>query len=109
VFDTSETILRQGESNDHVHFLRSGRVHLYFDDVMQSQPIEIEAGRMLGEMSVVDELPVSDSVIAAESCRILLLPAHVFWATVVSAPGIPRAVMRSMSSRMRLRLGSSSA
>ena len=95
------TILRQGATNDHVHFLLSGRVHLYFDDVVQSQPIEIEAGRMFGEMSVIDELPVSAFIVAAEPCRILLLPADVFWSNVVPAPGIARAIMRSISGRIR--------
>ena len=96
-----EVILRQGASNDHVHFLLSGRVHLYFDAVIQAQPIEIEAGRMFGEMSVIDELPVSAFIVAAEPCRILLLPASVFWSHVVTAPGIARAVMRSISGRIR--------
>ena len=95
------TILRQGATNDHVHFLLSGSVHLYFDDVVQSQPIEIEAGRMFGEMSVIDELPVSAFIVAAEPCRILLLPADVFWSKLVPAPGVARAIMRSISGRIR--------
>ena len=62
----------------------------------RSQPIEIEAGRMFGEMSVIDGLPVSAFVIAAEPCRILLLPAEVFWSEVVPAPASPaRSCARS--------------
>src|ERR1700744_3246963 len=95
------TILRQGATNDQVHFLLSGCVHLYFDDVSKSQPIEIEAGRMFGEMSVIDELPVSAFIVAAEPCRILLLPADVFWSKLVPAPGVARAIMRSISGRIR--------
>jgi len=96
-----EVILRQGASNDQVHFVLSGRVHLYLDDVIQAQPIEIEAGRMFGEMSVIDKLPVSAFIVAAEPCRILLLPAAVFWSHVVASPGIARAVMRSITGRIR--------
>jgi sigma-B regulation protein RsbU (phosphoserine phosphatase) len=95
------TILRQGATNGQVHFLLSGCVHLYFDDVSKSQPIEIEAGRMFGEMSVIDELPVSAFIVAAEPCRILLLPADVFWSKLVPAPGVARAIMRSISGRIR--------
>jgi sigma-B regulation protein RsbU (phosphoserine phosphatase) len=94
-------ILRQGTTNDHIHFLLFGCVHLYFDDVTQSHPIEIKAGRMFGEMSVIDELPVSAFVVAAEPCRILLLPAAVFWSDVAPAPGIARAIMRSITGRIR--------
>ena len=100
-FHRQEVILQQGANNAHVHFVLSGRVHLYFDTATQSQPIEIGAGRMFGEMSVIDELPVSAFVVAAEQCRILLLPADVFWSQVVPAPGIARAIMRSISGRIR--------
>jgi sigma-B regulation protein RsbU (phosphoserine phosphatase) len=100
-FQPGETILQRGAGNDQVHFVISGRAYLYFDSDTQSQPIEIEAGRMFGEMSVIDELPVSAFVIAAEPCRILLLPAAVFWSEVVHVPGIARAIMRSMSNRVR--------
>jgi sigma-B regulation protein RsbU (phosphoserine phosphatase) len=100
-FPAQATILRQGTTNDQVHFVLSGCVHLYFDDVVQSQPIEIDAGRMFGEMSVIDELPVSAFIVAAEPCRILLLAAAVFWSDVVSAPGIARAIMRSITGRIR--------
>ncbi len=95
------TILRQGAPNDQVHFVLAGQVQVYFDPVIQAQPIEIGAGRMFGEMSVIDELPVSAFVIAAVPCRILLLPATVFWSEVVPAAGIARAIMRSISGRIR--------
>jgi sigma-B regulation protein RsbU (phosphoserine phosphatase) len=100
-FSEHQTILRQGAPNDQVHFLLSGLAHLYFDIATLSQPIEIEAGRMFGEMSVIDELPVSAFVVAAEACRILLLPAKTFWSEVFPAPGIARAMMRAMSTRVR--------
>ena len=100
-FQAQQTILRQGAPNDQVHFVLSGRVHLYFDAVIQAQPIEIGGGRMFGEMSVIDELPVSAFVVAAEPCRIVLLPAQVFWSEVVPASGMARAIMRSITGRIR--------
>jgi phosphoserine phosphatase RsbU/P len=100
-FNEHQTILRQGAPNDHVHFVLSGRAHLYFDIATLSQPIEIAAGRMFGEMSVIDELPVSAFVVAAAPCRILLLPAKIFWSDVFPALGIARAMMRAMSNRVR--------
>jgi sigma-B regulation protein RsbU (phosphoserine phosphatase) len=100
-FQQQDVILRQGTANAQVHFVLSGRVHLYFDSAIQSQPIAIEAGRMFGEMSVIDELPVSAFVVAAEPCRVLLLPDDVFWSQVVPAPGIARAIMRSICGRIR--------
>lgn len=100
-FREAETILRRGTTNDHVHFVLSGRVQVYFDMADRSQMTEIGVGHMFGEMSVIDGLPVSAFVMAAEPCRILLLPAHVFWSDVVTAPGIARAMMRVLSGRIR--------
>ena len=100
-FAAGETILRRGAVNDQLHFVLDGLVHVYFDTDNQSQPIEIAAGRMFGELSVIDRLPVSAFVAAAEPCRILKLPASVFFADVVTVPGIAHTVMRALSDRVR--------
>ena len=52
---------------------------------------------MFGEMSVVDELPVSAFVIATEPCRILRLPAQVLWTEVVTVPDVARVMMRTLT------------
>src|ERR1700721_497293 len=67
-FHRQDVILQQGADNAQVHFVLSGRVHLYFDSATQSQPIEIGAGRMFGEMSVIGELPVWGLVGGAATC-----------------------------------------
>jgi phosphoserine phosphatase RsbU/P len=100
-FSAGDTILRRGAANDQLHFVLSGLVHVHFEIDNRSQPIEIGAGRMFGEMSVIDQLPVSAFVTAAEPCRILLLPASVFWSDVVTVSGIAHTVMRGLSDRLR--------
>lgn len=101
MFREGETILRQGSQNDLLHFVLSGRVLVLLDIADRSQPIEIGAGRVFGEMSVIDGLPTSAHVIAAEPCRILRLPADVFWRDTVTVPGVARALMRALSRRVR--------
>jgi len=100
-FREHETILHRGAANEDLHFVLSGRVHVHFDLANRSEPIEIQTGQMFGEMSVIDQLPVSAFVVAAEPCRILLLPAAIFWADVVTVPGVARSVMRSLSGLVR--------
>jgi phosphoserine phosphatase RsbU/P len=100
-FSLGETILRRGTVNDQLHFVLSGLVLVYFEIDNRSKPIEIGSGRMFGEISVIDQLPVSAFVSAAEPCRILLMPANVFWADVVTVPGVARTVMRGLSTRLR--------
>ncbi len=100
-FSAGDTILRRGDANDQLHFVLSGLVHVHFEIDNRSQPIEIGVGRMFGEMSIIDQLPVSAFVTAAEPSRILLLPASVFWSDVVTVPHIAHTVMRGLSGRLR--------
>ena len=100
-FDDQEIILHKGAENDDLHFILSGRAEVHFDIVNRSNPIDIHTGQMFGEMSVIDQMPVSAYVIAAEPCRILLLPATLFWSEVVAVPGAARSVMRALSHLVR--------
>jgi phosphoserine phosphatase RsbU/P len=100
-FREGDTILQRGAVNNQLHFVLSGRVQVHFEIDIRSQPIEIGVGRMFGEMSVIDRLPISAFVTAAEPCRILLLPDAVFWSDVITAPGITHTVMRVLSGRVR--------
>jgi sigma-B regulation protein RsbU (phosphoserine phosphatase) len=100
-FATGELILQRGAVNEHLYFVISGLVHVYFESDCRSQAIEIGTGQMFGEISVLDQLPVTAFVAAAEPCRILLLPAEVFWTDVVTVPGVARTVMRGLSNRLR--------
>ena len=96
-----DIILHRGAVNEDLHFVLSGRVQVHFDMSDRSDPIEIGAGQMFGEMSVIDQLPVSAFVIAAEPCRLLLLSGRVFWSEVVTVPGVARSVMRALSGLVR--------
>ena len=100
-FDEREIILHKDAENQYLHFILSGRAQVHFDLNNRTDPIDINPGQMFGEMSVIDQMPVSAYVIAAEPCRILLLPAALFWSEVVAVPGVARSVMRSLSRLIR--------
>ncbi len=100
-FREQEIILQRGAVNEHLHFVLSGCVQVQFDIANRTDGFEIGAGQMFGEMSVIDQLPVSAFVIAAEPCRLLLLPGPVFWSEVVTIPGVARSVMRALSGLVR--------
>jgi sigma-B regulation protein RsbU (phosphoserine phosphatase) len=94
-------ILARGAANQTLHFLLDGIVHIHFDLTDRSRPILVPPGRMFGEMSVIDGLPVSAFVLAAAPSRVLLVPAEIFWEEVVTAPGAARTVMRALSGLLR--------
>ncbi|WP_158291982.1 PP2C family protein-serine/threonine phosphatase [Paracraurococcus ruber] len=100
-FAPGEAILVRDQQNESLHFLLAGQAEIHFDLAERSRPIPIPAGRMFGEMSVIDGLPVSAHVLAGTACRVLLVPAPVFWEEVVTAPGAARDIMRQLSGLLR--------
>jgi len=56
---------------------------------------------MFGEISVIDQMPVTANVIADGPCRILMVPAAFFWAEIVTVPGVAGSVMRHLSQMLR--------
>ncbi len=100
-FAEQAVILRTGQQNDHLHFLLSGDASVIFDLADRSEPIPIERGQIFGEISVIDEMPVTANVIAVSPCRVLLMPASIFWSEVMTVPGVARRVMRRQSQMLR--------
>lgn len=96
-----DIILARGDVNETLFFLLAGEVHIHFELDDRAPPIVVPTGQMFGHMSVIDELPVSAFVRAACACRILLVPAAVFWTEIVTVPSIARQVMRSLSALVR--------
>lgn len=104
-FADQEIILRQGQENEHLHFLLAGAAAVHFNLVDRSEPIGIAAGQMFGEISVIDQMPVTANVIADGSCRILMVPAAFFWTEIVTVPGVAGSVMRHLSQMLRANSG----
>ncbi len=100
-FADQAIILRQGQENEHLHFILSGAAAVHFNLVDRSEPIGIAAGQMFGEISVIDQMPVTANVIADGHCRILMVPAAFFWAEIVTVPGVAGSVMRHLSQMLR--------
>jgi phosphoserine phosphatase RsbU/P len=96
-----DIILQKGRRNDHLHFLLDGKAEVHLDLTDRSEPIEIATGLMFGEISVIDQMPVTAYVIAAGPCRVMLLPAPLFWSEIITVPGIARIVMRRLSEMLR--------
>ena len=65
LFEDQEVILHKGAENTCLHFLLSGRALVELDLANRSDGIEIKAGQMFGEVSVIDETPVTAYVVAA--------------------------------------------
>jgi CRP-like cAMP-binding protein len=92
-------LLRQGDPGTHVVLLASGStlVTLTGPNGERALLAVRGPGELLGELAVLDAQPRSASVIAAESCRVHLIPAPEFLAFIESNSLLNRNVFRLKS------------
>ncbi|MCX4529829.1 MULTISPECIES: Crp/Fnr family transcriptional regulator [unclassified Streptomyces] len=95
-------LLRQGDPGTHVVLLASGStlVTLTGPNGERALLAVRGPGELLGELAVLDAQPRSASVIAAESCRVHLIPAPEFL-TFVENNGLLNPLLRHAIARVR--------
>lgn len=97
-----ETLLEIGQSNHCVYVLLSGHLSAYLDrQIRPDRAISIDAGQVLGEMSVIDGKPVSAHVVADSQARILKLSREHFWDRLMTLPGIAANLSLTLTERVR--------
>ncbi|MFF0478526.1 Crp/Fnr family transcriptional regulator [Streptomyces sp. NPDC004284] len=95
-------LLRQGDPGTHVIVLAEGSalVTLTGSDGERALLSVRGAGELLGELAVLDAKPRSASVIAAEVCRVHLVPAADFL-RFVEGNGLVNSLLRHAIARIR--------
>lgn len=96
------TILLSPErENDNVYLLLSGKLRVHLGDINLPAFTHIEAGDCAGEMSIIDGKRVSAHVIAAEKCRLLVMPESTLWTLINTSHGVARNLLYILAGRMR--------
>src|SRR5215469_16569890 len=102
-YPTDATLLRQGETGVGLFVLISGKVR-----ASQQTPSgetrdlgAFERGSVLGEMSLLDDLPRTATVVALEPTRALVIPVWDFRAALREMPDIGIKLLAVMSRRLR--------
>jgi diguanylate cyclase (GGDEF)-like protein len=96
-----ETVLRGGQANQTLFLILDGllSVHLDPDD---SEPVALlPAGETVGEISVIDEHPVSASVRAARPSRLLAVDEDTFWRMTQASHAFAANMLLLLAQRMR--------
>ncbi|MGW2785938.1 Crp/Fnr family transcriptional regulator [Streptomyces populi] len=95
-------LLRQGDPGTHVILLASGSTLITLTGARGERTLLAVrgAGELLGELAVLDDQPRTASVIAAEDCRVHIIPAPDFLA-FVDRHGLLAALLRHAIARVR--------
>lgn len=95
------TILTPGDVNSEVLIALEGRFRIYLDQPGAGEFIEIGVGGCVGEMSVIDNQPVSAYVVAEAGTKLLIVDAEPFLNEVMAIPNVSRNLMSALSERVR--------
>ena len=103
IYLRNEVLFLEGDSPRGLFVVRQGVVKIYkIGDNGREQILEIEgAGRSVAELPLFDGRPYPASAAALEDAVVLVLPASTFHRLLDRHPEIPRAVIASLSGRLR--------
>jgi sigma-B regulation protein RsbU (phosphoserine phosphatase) len=95
------TLMERGDSNNWVLLVLEGELRVYLDRPEGDEFIGVAAGECVGEMSVIDEQPVSAFVRALAGTRLIVIDADTFLNRVIAIPRVARNLMSAQAERMR--------
>lgn len=100
-FATETMLLKPGDRNDDVFVVLSGRLKIGLGIPSHGEFIDIGVGGCVGEMSVVDNQPVSAHVIAETDTKLLLVDGISFVDDLLVLPKVSRNLLSALAERMR--------
>jgi len=96
-----EVLLTPGEENHTLFYLLSGQLEVHLDSRDSGNCFPIYAGEVIGEMSIIEERPVSAWVVGEQPSLLLAMPEQVFWTHFVSIPQATRNLLQLLIARVR--------
>lgn len=99
----NEILMRKGETGDSLFLIHDGWVKIVTEDSKGDELIinKCGPGETIGEMSLLDGIPRSATVIALTEAEVLELKQDVFEEILDQRPDISLAIIRSYSERLR--------
>jgi len=102
-FAKGDKIFAGGEHAMSLHLIVTGKVQVVFADKHGAEVILdiLNPGDYFGEMALIDELPRSATIVARESCEILILSKKDFLACLQGNFELAMALQRGLVKRLR--------
>lgn len=103
----NKQILHDNQSNDYLYFVMDGQLDCYIEDNGNKISIgKITPGEYVGEVSMLDGLPATSSVMTETRCTLYTLSRDSFKELEKQYPAISGKLLRSVSSILINRLRS---
>lgn len=95
------TILDPARKNDVIYIIVSGFAQVRNEGQGFQALAYLMEGQCIGEMSVIDGMKPSATVVADTDCRLLAIDSKTLWELIGMAPVVARNLMRTLSTRLR--------
>ena len=105
-FEAGDLLFREGAPGHYICFLTTGRLNVW-KDTAGAEPVviaEIEPGRSVGEMSIIDGLTCSATVTAQTSSSVLALTREDFECLLKDNPGLGAEIYKGISKLLSMSL-----
>ncbi|MEE3718263.1 SpoIIE family protein phosphatase [Tumidithrix elongata RA019] len=104
--EAGEVLIAPGQENHHLYLLLLGELRIYlaiFDELNPNSEMWgiISPGECIGEMSIIENKPVSARVVADGDCELIEIQETVFWERLVPIPRFVKNLLQGLSRRMR--------
>ena len=102
-FAQNAVVFREGDPGDAFFIVRRGKVAIfkYYGTEKQVQIATVDAGRVLGELSVIDRGPRSATAVALEATDVTRIRANNLTYQLDHCPGWFRAIITDLVERLR--------
>lgn len=106
IFQKGEILMTPGAENHYFWILISGELRVYLMDtgdqgMNMEMGFTIFPGEYIGEMSIIENQPVSAYVASAQESQLLMMHETVFWQDFMRIPGMSKNVLQGLSNRIR--------
>ena len=103
-YSAGSKLIKQGDTGVGLYVITNGTVHITREVDPDKPELDLGTvgpGNVLGEMSLLDDLPRSASVTAVSDVIALLLPVWEFRTTLRNHPDIALRLLSTLSRRLR--------
>ena len=95
------TLLAEGQVNYHLYIVLSGTLAVMPTGNDAHSRVEIPAGECIGELSIIDGMPVSARVVASSDAEVLVVSEALLWQHLGHMPQLARNMLKVLAGRVR--------
>ncbi|HEX2676856.1 MAG TPA: GGDEF domain-containing protein [Polyangiales bacterium] len=99
--EAGQALLRAGDANDRMFVVLSGELRVHLGNENATAVAALRAGDTVGELSVIDLRPVSATVVAHSSSKLLAVSEQMFWRVCHASHGFAVRLMLKLADRLR--------